>query len=100
MSQSYNPAAREHTDTNIVFKVLEYLTKKGYARTEQTLRQESSHVDKDGRPVVDRVEDLGNEKYTKALILLSNWIETGLDIYKVKHLTNFDRALLTTPSSN
>lgn len=76
------PPANASLDANIP-KVIEYLTKKGYVKTEQTLRRESSHVDKDGRPVLDRVEDLGNEKYQKAFTLLSNWIEGGLDVYKV-----------------
>jgi hypothetical protein len=51
-------------------QVIEYLVKKGYNRTEQTLRQESSNLDKDG-------------KYTKAFQLLSNWVDSNLDIYKV-----------------
>lgn len=57
--------------------------KKGYTRTEQTLRMESAHVDKDGRPIFDRVEDYGTERYKKAFELLSGWIDTNLDIYKV-----------------
>ncbi|KAK2630291.1 hypothetical protein QTJ16_001111 [Diplocarpon rosae] len=62
--------------------VIEYLVKKGYNRTEQTLRMESSNLDKDGRPIQDRAEDLGNGKYSKAFELLSNWIDQNLDIYK------------------
>lgn len=57
--------------------------KKGYVRTEQVLRQESAQVDKDGRPVFDRAE-YGNEKYIKAFELLSGWIDSNLDIYKVR----------------
>lgn len=71
-------------DTNIDQQVIEYLMKKGYARTEQVLRQESAQVDRDGRPVVDRA-DYGNEKYIKAFELLSSWIDSNLDIYKVCH---------------
>jgi hypothetical protein len=63
-------------------KVIEYLLKKGYNRTEQTLRQESAHLDKDGRPIHNRIEELGNVKYTKGFSLLSNWIEQNLDLYK------------------
>jgi transcription initiation factor TFIID subunit 5 len=64
-------------------QVIEYLVKKGYNRTEQTLRQESSNLDKDGKPIHERVEDLGTQKYTKAFQLLSNWVDSNLDIYKV-----------------
>lgn len=63
-------------------QVIEYLMKKGYVRTEQVLRQESAQVDKDGRPVFDR-EEYGNEKYIKGFELLSSWIDSNLDIYKV-----------------
>lgn len=64
-------------------QVIEYLMKKGYVRTEQVLRQESAQVDKDGRPIFDRAE-YGNEKYIKAFELLSGWIDSNLDIYKVR----------------
>jgi hypothetical protein len=64
-------------------KVLEYLLKKGYTRTEMVLRQESANVDIQGRPIFDRAEDFGNEKYNKAFALLSGWIDQNLDIYKV-----------------
>ncbi|KAF4619018.1 hypothetical protein G7Y89_g14829 [Cudoniella acicularis] len=63
-------------------QVIEYLVKKGYNRTEQMLRQESSHLDKEGKPINDRVEDLGTTKYSKAFQLLSNWVDSNLDIYK------------------
>jgi transcription initiation factor TFIID subunit 5 len=64
-------------------QVIEYLMKKGYTRTEQVLRQESAHVDKEGRPIFDRPEEYGNEKYIKGFELLASWIEQNLDIYKV-----------------
>jgi transcription initiation factor TFIID subunit 5 len=60
--------------------------KKGYTRTEHTLRQESAHVDKDGRPIPERAEDYGNEKYKRAFELLTGWIDQNLDIYKVSYL--------------
>lgn len=63
-------------------QVIEYLMKKGYLRTEQVLRQESAQVDKDGRPVFDR-DEYGNEKYIRGFELLSSWIDSNLDIYKV-----------------
>lgn len=58
--------------------------KKGYNRTEQMLRMESANLDKDGRPISDRVEDMGNIKYAKGFRMLSDWIESNLDIYKVR----------------
>lgn len=64
-------------------QVLEYLNKKGYTRTEQILRQESSNVDKDGRPIIAKPEDNGTGKYKQAFELVSGWIDTNLDIYKV-----------------
>lgn len=66
-----------------LFFVIEYLVKKGYNRTEQMLRSESSRLDKDGRPIQDRVEDLGHLKYRRAFQMLLSWIESNLDIYKV-----------------
>lgn len=69
--------------TSLDIKVIEYLLKKGYKKTEQTLRQESSHVDKDGRPIQDRVEDVGEGKYRRGFAVLHSWIEGNLDIYKV-----------------
>ncbi|KAL8806494.1 MAG: hypothetical protein Q9182_001276 [Xanthomendoza sp. 2 TL-2023] len=63
-------------------KVLEYLSKKGYNRTEAMLRMESANQDVDGRPIQTRVEDGGGVKYGKAFDLLRNWIEGNLEIYK------------------
>jgi transcription initiation factor TFIID subunit 5 len=71
--------------SNLDVQVIEYLVKKGYNRTEQMLRQESSNLDKDGKPIPERVEDLGTQKYTKAFQLLSNWVDSNLDIYKVNN---------------
>lgn len=73
---------RKH-DANMILQVIEYLVKKGYNRTEQMLRQESSNLDKDGRPISDRAEDMGNTKYAKGFRMLSEWIDQNLDIYKV-----------------
>lgn len=67
---------------DLIAQVIEYLVKKGYNRTEQMLRQESSNVDKDGRPIHELTED-GPEKYAKGFSLLFAWIEASLDIYKV-----------------
>jgi hypothetical protein len=76
-------------------QVIEYLLKKGYNKTERQLRQESAHLDKDGRPIQDRVEDLGEGKYRRAFAMLSNWIEGNLDIYKVGLAPSRDHSWLT-----
>ncbi|KAI4206183.1 MAG: hypothetical protein LQ346_001244 [Caloplaca aetnensis] len=65
-----------------MLKVLEYLSKKGYNRTEATLRMESAHQDGDGRPIVSRVEESGGAKYGKAFDLFRHWIEENLEIYR------------------
>jgi hypothetical protein len=76
-------------------KVIEYLVKKGYNRTEQMLRQESAHLDKDGRPIHNRIEDLGNIKYTRGYKLLCGWVEQNLDVYKASCITQDLQWLLT-----
>ncbi|KAL8759079.1 MAG: hypothetical protein Q9199_001033 [Rusavskia elegans] len=63
-------------------KVLEYLSKKGYNRTEAMLRMESANQDVDGRPIQTRVEESGGVKYGKAFDLFRIWIEENLEIYK------------------
>lgn len=47
-------------------QVLEYLNKKGYSKTEATLRRESAHHDDNGRPLIKRAEDAGGKQYEKA----------------------------------
>ncbi|GJD03720.1 WD repeat domain-containing protein [Colletotrichum higginsianum] len=62
--------------------VTDYLLKRGYTRTETIFRQESSHLGPDGRPIHNKVDDLGPRKYLKAFNLLREWVENNLDIYK------------------
>lgn len=64
-------------------KVTDYLLKKGFTKTEATFRKESAVVGSDGRPIRKRVDDGGPERYLKAFNLLKDWIENGLDLYKV-----------------
>ena len=52
-------------------QVIEYLSKKGYNRTEAMLRTESANQDAEGRPIIPRAEDLGGAKYGKGLGKLS-----------------------------
>lgn len=47
-------------------KVIEYLSKKGYSRTEAMLRVESASQDAEGKPISSRVEETGGLKYGKA----------------------------------
>ena len=64
------------------FQVTDYLKKKGFTKTEAVFRQETAYLGPDGRPA-QRGEDPGPKKYLKAFLLLRNWIENNLDIYKV-----------------
>jgi transcription initiation factor TFIID subunit 5 len=71
-----------HSTDQINLQVLEYLSKKGYSRTEAMLRRESANVDSDGRPVPSRAEDTGGRKYFTSFDLTLQWIDNVLDIYK------------------
>ena len=44
-------------------QVIEYLSKKGYSKTEATLRAESASQDAEGRPLPPKTEDIGGVKY-------------------------------------
>lgn len=46
--------------------VMEYLSKKGYSKTEAMLRMESAHTDADGRPIVSKPEDNPETMYERA----------------------------------
>ncbi|KAI0997624.1 hypothetical protein K3495_g10566 [Podosphaera aphanis] len=81
--QGPHPPTQNMSQQNLNQIVIEYLVKKGYNRTEQMLRNESSRLDREGRPIQDRVEDLGHIKYRRAFEMLLNWIDSNLDIYKV-----------------
>jgi hypothetical protein len=54
-----------HTNMFRHSQVLEYLSKKGYSKTEATLRRESAFHDSDGRPIHRRAEDTGVKRFTK-----------------------------------
>ena len=70
-------------------QVTDYLKKKGFTKTEAIFRQETAYLGPDGRPA-QRSEDPGPKKYLKAFLLLRNWIENNLDIYKVKAFSLHD----------
>jgi len=85
MSQFLSPSERQLANADTQNQVLEYLVKKGYTRTEQTLRQEAETIiTKGGNPEKHRAEEFGTLKYWKAFKMLREWIEGNLDIYKVR----------------
>ena len=53
-------------------KVIEYLSKKGYSKTEAMLRRESETTDREGRPLITRAEDLGGDKYKSGFSMCSS----------------------------
>ena len=52
---------------SVLAKVIEYLSKKGYSRTESMLRVESANQDAEGKPISTKVEDGSGARYTQAL---------------------------------
>lgn len=77
---SRHPGLLYHSTTHTFFstiganfsrQVIEYLSKKGYSRTEAMLRAESANQDVDGRPLSTRTEEAGGVKYGKAFGKLS-----------------------------
>jgi transcription initiation factor TFIID subunit 5 len=63
-------------------KVLEYLSKKGYVRTEAMLRKESEGPLLTNGSLVAQHADQGGPKYTKAYDLLRKYLDDSLDLYK------------------
>ncbi|USP73266.1 hypothetical protein yc1106_00540 [Curvularia clavata] len=61
--------------------VLEYLSKKGYVRTEAMLRKESE-PQANGQPLTAQSTEAGGAKYTKAFELLRKYTEDNLDLYR------------------
>ena len=53
-------------EAHVQYQVIEYLSKKGYNRTEAMLRVESASQDAEGRPIYSRVEETGGLKYGTA----------------------------------
>ncbi|KAL1884733.1 Transcription initiation factor TFIID subunit 5 [Paecilomyces lecythidis] len=62
-------------------RVIDYLAKKGYSRTEAMLRMESANQEIDGRPLPPLGED-ARPKYRAGFELLKSWVEDNLDLYK------------------
>ena len=54
-------------ETNVLGKVIEYLSKKGYTKTEATLRAESAAQEADGRPLSTNADELGGVRYRQGV---------------------------------
>ncbi|KAE9967597.1 hypothetical protein BLS_006274 [Venturia inaequalis] len=80
--QAPPPGGSATSQQNLNQIVLEYLNKKGYSKTEATLRRESAHHDDNGRPLVKRAEDAGGKQYEKAYALLLTYVEDSLEVYR------------------
>ncbi|KAK0652025.1 TAF5-like protein [Cercophora newfieldiana] len=71
----------QYQEANERAQVTDYLKKKGFTKTEAIFRQETAHLGPDGRPAV-RSDDPGPKRYLRGFILLRDWIEKNLEIYK------------------
>ncbi|KAF2278546.1 transcription initiation factor TFIID subunit 5 [Westerdykella ornata] len=71
------------TQQNLNQIVLEYLSKKGYHKTEAMLRKESDQQQTPtGGPAVSRDADAGAPKYKKSFELLQKYISDSLELYQ------------------
>lgn len=66
VSSVYLARRRQKSSADFVPQVIEYLSKKGYSKTESMLRQESANQDVDGRAINTKAEETGGDKYGKA----------------------------------
>ncbi|KAK3939569.1 TAF5-like protein [Diplogelasinospora grovesii] len=76
-----NPAPAPTSALGLNQIVTDYLKKKGFTKTEAVFRQETAHLGPDGRPA-QRNDEPSPKRYLKAFVLLRDWIDNGLDIYK------------------
>ncbi|KAF3901671.1 Xenin [Orbilia brochopaga] len=60
--------------------VIEYLSKKGYTKTEAMLRAEMASIDSDGKPI--RSKDDKYARFDKAYVRLHSFVDNSLDLYK------------------
>ncbi|KAF2130116.1 WD40 repeat-like protein [Dothidotthia symphoricarpi CBS 119687] len=74
-------ASGPQTQQNLNQIVLEYLSKKGYVRTEAMLRKESE-PQANGQSLVPHSTEVGGLKYTKAFELIRKYTEDNLDLYR------------------
>lgn len=61
--------------------MLEYLSKKGYNKTEATLRREAAQHDPDGKPVIEKVQDRGGDRFMAAYSELEFRDTGGVELY-------------------
>ncbi|KAK3677285.1 Transcription initiation factor TFIID subunit 5 [Recurvomyces mirabilis] len=72
-----------HLIANVNPQVLEYLSKKGYSRTEAMLRKESRHATFDAnQEPLDFADRTKGRQWHESYILVKGWIDDILDIYK------------------
>lgn len=83
-SAASNAAAASNSPQNLNQIVLEYLSKKGYSRTEAVLRKESLNIDANGTPIVSSIMDMGGKRYKIAFELALRWVDNSLEIYKAE----------------
>ncbi|KAG9247216.1 WD40-repeat-containing domain protein [Calycina marina] len=69
------------TQQNLNQIVIDYLIKKGYTLTEETLRRESRMVEDVARGIRPSPA-YSTRKYSLAFKLLTSWVDTNLDVYK------------------
>lgn len=75
------PQSGAMSQQNLNQIVIDYLAKKGYGRTEASLRMESANQELDSRPLPPLGED-ARPKFKQGFDSLKAWIEENLDIYK------------------
>ncbi|EME40093.1 hypothetical protein DOTSEDRAFT_74821 [Dothistroma septosporum NZE10] len=78
------PGGQQAQQQNLNQIVLEYLSKKGYNRTEAMLRKESQHTDAHGTPIATNINDMGGKKYGRAYDATQIWVDNVLEIYKTE----------------
>ena len=69
-------------NANLIYQVLEYLSKKGYSRTEATLRKESATVPSDGGQPMTFTERFKGRQWEEGYKMVQAWTRNLLDIYK------------------
>ena len=66
LSESIIHSSSTMKKADIISKVIEYLSKKGYSKTEAMLRIESANQDVEGRPINPKAEEAVGVKYFRA----------------------------------
>ncbi|KAF2704252.1 WD40 repeat-like protein [Pleomassaria siparia CBS 279.74] len=79
---SIPPAGGVQSQQNLNQIVLEYLSKKGYVRTEAMLRKESEPPQGANGGPLPQNNDLAPTRWSKAFDLLRNYIDDSLELYR------------------